>query len=327
MKDDILRYLKNNKNKYVSGQAISNELSITRACVWKYIKELEVEGYKIEGISRKGYKLLYSPDILSREEIYENLNTKYIGKNIMHFDSLGSTNVEAKLLAAKNIENGTAVIGEEQTLGRGRLGRKWISPKYKGIWMSIVLYPEVEMSEVSKITQVAAASVINALSNLGIKAEIKWPNDIVINSKKVCGILTELSGELNKINHVVVGIGINANLEQEDFPEEIKNIGTSIKIENNNEINRKVLVAYILNEFEILYEEFLNHEFLNTLKICRENSALMGKKIRVIRNGQEILGEALDIEEDGALLVKYEDGKIERIISGEVSVRGLLGYV
>lgn len=328
MKEEIIKLLKENKNNFISGEKISESIGVTRAAVWKYIKAIKEEGYEIESVSRKGYKLISSPDLLTFEEISPNLKTKFIGKNFLHLDTIDSTNNEAKKLAIDGNPEGTLVISEEQTMGRGRLGRNWISPKNKGIWMSLILRPEINPIQVSKITQVAAAAVCKALIDMGIKTLIKWPNDIVLNDKKVCGILTEMSGELNRVNYVVVGIGINANIDKDEFPEDLKPIASSLKIEVGNYIKRKELVCKILNNFEELYEELINGETIRkSIEICKNNSALIGKEIKIIEKGEETRARALTLNEDGKLIVQYKDGKIDELISGEISVRGLYGYV
>lgn len=328
MKEEIIKLLKENKNNFISGEKISESIGVTRAAVWKYIKAIKEEGYEIESVSRKGYKLTSSPDLLTFEEISPNLKTRFIGRNFVHLDTIDSTNNEAKKLAIDGSPEGTLVISEEQTMGRGRLGRNWVSPKHKGIWMSLILRPEINPIQVSKITQVAAAAVCMALIDMGIETLIKWPNDIVLNDKKVCGILTEMSGELNRVNYVIVGIGINANIDKDEFPEDLKPIASSLKIEIGNYIKRKELVRRILNNFEELYEELINEETIKkSIEICKDNSALIGKEIKIIEKGKETRARALSLNEDGKLIVQYKDGKVDELISGEISVRGLYGYV
>lgn len=328
LKREILKLLKENNDNFISGQFISSKLGITRTAVWKHINQLKEEGYKVESVSSKGYKLVSSPDLLTFEEISPYLTTSFIGRNIVHFDSLPSTNSKAKELAELDECDGTVVISEEQTSGRGRLGRNWVSPKYKGIWMSIILKPDINPIEAVKLTQIAAAAAICAAEELHVNTLIKWPNDIVINHKKVCGILTEMSAELTQINYVVVGIGINVNIDEEDFPEDVKNTATSFKIETKKYINRQELTARLLNNFESLYAEFIkNNNFKASIDICREKSALMGKDILVINRGRSIEAKALDIDEEGRLLVEYADGKHEYVISGEVSIRGKGSYI
>ncbi|SHH42321.1 BirA family transcriptional regulator, biotin operon repressor / biotin-[acetyl-CoA-carboxylase] ligase [Caloranaerobacter azorensis DSM 13643] len=326
MKDEILKLLKEN-NEFVSGQDISDSLNVSRTAIWKYINQLREEGYLIDSVTRKGYKLIYTPDILTYGEIAEYLETDYIGRKIIHFDSIDSTNIKAKQLAAEGAKEGTVVIAEEQTMGRGRLGRGWVSPKGKGIWMSIILRPNIDPIDASKVTQIGAAAVWSALSKVGVDAYIKWPNDIVLNGKKVCGILTEMSAELNRINYLVIGIGVNVNINSQEIPKEINNIATSIKAEVGHDVDRKFITAEILNNFERFYNELIKYGSIKTsIEICRKASILLGREIKIITNKGERRAKAIDITEQGELLIE-ENGKIEKLISGEISVRGIYGYV
>lgn len=326
MKNRVLRILKNSED-FISGEKISEEFNMTRSGIWKYINMLKEDGYNIESIPRKGYRIISSPDILTYEEIEEYLNTNFIGRYIHYYDSIDSTNKKSKDIAYEEKE-GTVVVSEEQVAGKGRLGRTWISPKYKGIWMSIILKPKLDPMKVSRITLIGAAAVHKALNNMNIKSQIKWPNDILIDGKKICGILTEMSCELNMINYVTIGIGINVNLDENHIPEDLRHKATSIKISQDKDINRKELFANILNEFEKLYISFKDEgDISRTIDICRKNSALIGKEVRIIKGGEVRIGKALDINEDGHLVVEFGDGIVENIFSGEVSVRGLKGYV
>jgi BirA family transcriptional regulator, biotin operon repressor / biotin---[acetyl-CoA-carboxylase] ligase len=328
LKKVILSLLKENENDFVSGQDISDKLGVTRTAVWKYINQIKDEGYKIESLSKKGYRLISSPDILTLEEIEPYLNTNLIGRNIIHFDSIESTNSKAKQLADKGEAHGTVVISEEQTKGRGRLGRSWTSPKYKGVFMSIILRPGLSPVDAAKLTQTAAAAVVKATNALGISTCVKWPNDIVLNHKKVCGILTEMNAELTRINYVVVGLGINVNTEEFEFGEDIKDIATSLKIQTKTSVNRKELVAGILNNFEHLYTRFIDDNDIEaSINICRENSAIIGKKIMIINREKNTEATAINIDDEGRLLVEYTDGKQESLISGEISIRGKGSYI
>lgn len=326
VKKKILKLLKDSDD-FLSGEKISEEFGVTRAAIWKSINSLKEDGYEIESISRKGYRLLSTPDILTYEEIKDNLNTKFIGRKIYYHDTIDSTNKMAKIIAHKDVE-GVIIVAEEQIEGIGRLGRTWVSPKKKGLYFSIILKPQVAPMEVAKLTLIGAVAVQLALYEVGINSEIKWPNDIVINGKKVCGILTEMSSELNMINHVVMGIGLNVNLEENDIPEDLKHKATSLKIESKAEIDRKKLFAEILNKFEEIYIPFKDDgEITNVIEICRENSAVIGKEVSVI-NGKNIrFGKAVDINQAGELIVEYEEGKIETVLSGEISIRGREGYI
>ncbi|KOF57780.1 MULTISPECIES: biotin--[acetyl-CoA-carboxylase] ligase [Clostridium] len=321
MKEKIIGMLKCSNNNFISGQSISEKLGITRAAVWKYINKLKEDGYVIESGSKKGYRLISCPDILTTVEIDDTLKTKYIGRNIIHFDSIECTNDLAKELAEKGAEEGTVVIAEEQTSGRGRFRREWVAAKYKSIMMSIILKPNTSSTCIYQITQIAAAAIGKAIEELNIDVGIKWPNDIIVNWRKVCGILTEASGEIDKINYVVVGIGINVNQENSDFPEAVLNKATSLRIEKNEYISRKLLLCSFFEKFETLYDEFrYNENASSSIKYCREKSILVGKKIEVERKKQIIIAEVLEIASDGSLIVKYENGIKDRLISGEVSL-------
>lgn len=315
-----------NSDEFISGQKISDICGVSRTSIWKHINSLKEEGYGIESIPSKGYKLISSPDLLTYEEIDRYRDTKYIGREINHFDSIDSTNNYANHIAFDKDE-GAMVTAEEQKSGKGRLGRSWTSPASKGIYSSIILKPQLEPSQVAKLTLIGAAAVHLGLKDEDIYSQIKWPNDIVINGKKVCGILTEMSCELNIINHIIIGIGINANLDEDDFSQDLKDKGTSLKIVTGNTVRRNKLLALVLNHFERLYDSFKeNLDLTETIKVCRENSALIGKEVQIIKDGAPRLGRALDINDDGELLVEFTDG-IERIYSGEVSLRGVGRYI
>lgn len=327
MKGKILKLLKESGNDFVSGQKISEELGVSRAAIWKYINIIKEDGYEVEAITRKGYRIISSPDILTFEEIKDYLSTEYIGKNLIYYDSIDSTNSKAKELAEGGERHGTVIISEEQTTGRGRLGRNWISPKYKGIWMSVILRPNIITENISQITLLGAAAVQKAIMKMGIKTSIKWPNDIVLNNKKICGILTEMSGEIDHINYLVMGIGINVNLDEEDIPLDLKDVATSLLEESGKHIDRKILLANVLNSFEELYSDFVrNGNIKETIDICRKNSILIGKEIQLINRGKRKTVKAIDISDSGELVIENAKGVVEYIVSGEVSIRGIYGY-
>jgi BirA family biotin operon repressor/biotin-[acetyl-CoA-carboxylase] ligase len=327
VKNKVLKILKKGGDIFVSGEKISEELGVSRAAIWKYISQLKEDGYEVEAISRKGYRIISAPDILTYEEVKDLLNTKHIGKDIIYYDTIGSTNSKAKELAERGQEHGTVVISEEQTSGRGRLGRNWVSPKYKGIWMSIILRPNIITENIAQITLLGAAAVQKAILEMGIKTGIKWPNDIVLNSKKVCGILTEMSGEIDHVNYLVMGIGINVNLEEEDIPLELKDMATSLKLGSGKDVDRKLLLANVLNIFEKLYNEFVESGSIKEIiEICRKNSILIGREIELINKGKTSTAKAIDISDDGELVIENEQGMLQFIVSGEVSIRGVYGY-
>src|SRR6056297_3285985 len=325
MKDKVLKILKENK-EYISGEKISNILNVSRTAVWKNINNLKEDGYKIDSVSRKGYKLISSPDILTYEELEPYLGTDYIGRNILYFKTIDSTNKKAKEIA-EAYADGTVVISEEQSSGRGRLGRIWSSPKGKSILISIILKPKIDPSKVSNITLVGAAALVKTLEDFEIKGLIKWPNDIIIKDKKIAGILTELSAEINQVNYVVMGIGVNLYTESESFPKDIRHKAGSIFSETGKKINRKEFTGKFLNYFEKYYNFFLGNNYKEIVKISKEKSILIGKEVRIISREDTYEAKVLDVTDQGHLLIEKKDGGIEEIYSGEVSVRGKNGYV
>lgn len=270
---------------------------------------------------KKDYHGSICPDHLTPQEIEPLLNTEFIGKSIHYFETIESTNTYAKAIGTK-VNDGTLIIAEEQTAGRGKLGRSFISPKYKGIWMSVILKPDINPEAASKLTQVAAASVVSAVKELHIDARVKWPNDILVNDKKICGILTEMSAKPSQINYVVVGIGININTAKDDFNNVLKDIATSLMIEKGIPIDRKMLLISVLNNFENLYLKFINkNDFESSLKICIDNSALIGREILILDKENVVEAKASGIDKEGKLIVQLADGTNKHLISGEVSIR------
>ncbi len=264
---DMLKFLR--ENEYVSGEVLAQKLGISRVAVWKQIQKLKDMGYKITSDQNLGYCLVSRPDLLLPQEIQRGLSTNYIGKEIYYFPELKSTNIIAKekaLHRAEGIGEGTLIIAERQSAGKGRLGRKWFSP-VGGIWLSIILYPRLSPSYISRITLMTAVAVVRAIKICTqIESQIKWPNDILISEKKVCGILTEMSAELDIINWVVVGIGINVNIDHQDFPEDIQENTISLKETSGKEISRVKLIQTFLQEFEKYYEILKRREFFSILK-------------------------------------------------------------
>lgn len=318
MKDKILEILENSEG-YVSGTTLSKELSVSRTAVWKHIKKLREEGYRIVSVTNKGY-LLHESDVLNEAEIRKGLKTEFIGANIVFKEETDSTNNEAK--RSGDVPDGTLFIAEIQNGGRGRLGREWLSAKDDGIWMSLVLRPDIRPEDVSEITLVAGLAVCRVLSGFG--AEIKWPNDIVIGGKKICGILTELSAEIGRVNGVVTGIGINVNTKS--FPVKLRKKATSLYLQTEQMYSRAEIVRLILEEFEALYTDFLENGLQNIKSEYNERCANVGKISRAICGDDTVIGTAKGINDRGALLLETEDGELE-ISSGEVSVRGIYGYV
>lgn len=329
MKSIVLEELRKNKNEYLSGEELSKKLNVSRTSVWKHINKLKKEGYTIDSSTNKGYMLIEAPSTLYPAEIKRLLDTKIIGKEIIFVESVNSTNNYGKKICEKDFIEGTLIITEEQTMGRGRLGRQWASPKGEGIWVSILLKPNMKPEQASQITLLAACAVAKSMRKmLEADALIKWPNDIVISGKKVCGILTEMGAEIDVINYLIIGIGINANMDEKFFIDNDLKTATSIKIEKGSAIDRKALLAEVISNFEVLYLNFLDsHSIEGLLGSYKEISATIGKEVRLIYNKCELMGTAVDINRLGQLVVKLTDGKTISLNSGEVSVRGIYGYI
>lgn len=331
-RSDILTCLRNSED-YVSGQQLCERLGVSRTAVWKVINQLKEEGYRIESIPSRGYRLVETPaDVYSGSEIASRLHTKWAGQKLYFFESTGSTNPDAKRFAEEGAPHGTTVVADRQTAGRGRRGRSWESPAGTSIYFTIVIRPTFVPDKASMITLVMALSVAEAIQQAtGLDTGIKWPNDIVVNGKKVVGILTEMSmtPEMNEIQFLVAGVGVNVNQESsEDFPEEIRKTATSLRIESGRQTDRAALLERILARFETDYETFERTLDLSGLQ-TRYEARLVGRNaaVRVLDPVGEYTGISRGITDTGELIVERETGETVLVYAGEVSVRGLYGYV
>ncbi|MDD1745279.1 MAG: biotin--[acetyl-CoA-carboxylase] ligase [Candidatus Methanoperedens sp.] len=264
--------------------------------------------------TKEGYTLVGSPDVLAPAEIKAGLKTSMMGKNIHYFKETESTNILARDMAG-SVDEGTVVIAESQTGGRGRMGRKWISPE-GGIWLSVVLKPRMQPLHAPRITLLAGVAVAKTIRNIGLPAKIKWPNDVLINGKKVCGILTEIGAEMDSIQYVVVGVGIDANVDTETFPEEVRDSSTSLKNELGFDINRVEFVQRLLSELESLYMKFQKEGFSSILEEWRNMSATIGEWVKITTQSRIMYGEAIGVDSEGALILETSEGKLEKIVAG-----------
>lgn len=327
MKSKILELLKNT-NGYISGQKLCENLGVSRTAIWKMINQLKEEGYVIDSINNKGYKIVSCPDTLSKSELESSLalsGTDMLNK-LISLNEVDSTNTRAKLEAEKGAPDWTLVIADKQTGGKGRRGRGFTSPAGVGIFMTLILKPKFLPTKASMLTLISGMAVCKGIREMTkLEAMIKWPNDIVVNGKKICGILTEMSSELEAINYIVTGIGINVN--NEDFSAELKDKATSIKLETQKNFRRSDIIASVLKHFKTYYDIFLKTTDLSLLK-DEYNSFMIntGKNILVVQDGESYEAVAKSIDNDGELIIE-RDGQISKIISGEVSVRGVYGYV
>lgn len=309
---------------FLSGEDIGRELSITRAAVWKGIKKLREEGYEIEAVTNRGYRLTNPETMYNKRELEQGLKTKTMGQSIYFYEETDTTNNRARELALEGAPEGTLVVAEKQTAGRGRRGKVWESPLGTGIWMSLVLRPQIAPTEASVLTLLCGLATAEAIeAETGLSAGIKWPNDILINGKKAVGILTEMDCEMSEVHFVIPGIGINVNTAS--FPPEIAEIATSLYLECGKTVSRRRLVHRVLERLEEHYETFLwTGSFAAMLEDYRKHCITLGKEVHVL--GREpFFAEALDITPEGELLVRRADnGKEEVVFSGEVSIRGVI---
>ncbi|MDD3374475.1 MAG: biotin--[acetyl-CoA-carboxylase] ligase [Candidatus Omnitrophica bacterium] len=314
MKQRILQSLRSSK-EFLSGEEISRTLSLSRSAVWKHIKNLREDGYKIEAIPRRGYRLIMCPDKLLPDTIKAGLQTKIIGIDIACYDSIGSTMDIVSQKAFDGSPEGFVACAETQTKGRGRLGRQWLSSKGKGLYFSILLRPKALLYEISGLTLLLSVAVSRAIKKVcNVSVRIKWPNDLVIDQEKVAGILTELNGEVDRINFVVVGIGINVNESKSSLPKE----ATSILIQKGKKVSRVKLLQEILREVERYYVLFQDQGFVPIFDEWRELSETLGKYVRVIQPSGFVEGYAVDIDAQGALLIEQKDKTIIKRTSGEI---------
>ena len=327
MKEKILRMLKETEG-YVSGQEICELLGVSRTAVWKNINQLKEEGYEIEAVQNRGYILKQTADSLSEFEIKSEINgCEWFARDIYFYDEIGSTNDECKKLAEEGAKHGTLVVAEKQTKGKGRRGRSWESPKGTGIWMTLLLRPDIEPYNSSGLTLVTAMAINKAVQEItGLDAKIKWPNDIVVNGKKVTGILTEMSAQLEMINYIVIGIGINVNTEE--FSQDIAKMASSLKIESGKTIKRSSIIALFGKYFEQYYAKYIKTQDMSLL-IDEYNKELINvdRQIKVLSKENSYTGIAKGINRHGELIVETENKELKNVVAGEVSVRGLYGYV
>lgn len=326
MKSKILRMIRTCTD-YISGQEICDTLGVSRTAVWKVVKQLQAEGYDIEGVNNKGYRLVSYPELITAPELMSRANTQWAGQRVFYQSETESTNEDAKEWAEEGREHGFLVVADQQTGGKGRRGRGWSSPSGTSISMSLLLRPEFAPNQASMLTLVMALAVAEVIHNLTeLEVKIKWPNDVIIGGKKVCGILTEMNAEMDYIHYVVVGVGINVNTKE--FPEEIKSIATSLLLEKGEAVNRSDLILGIMDLFEFYYGEFVKAgDFSIFVDLYDKYLVNKDAQVKVLDPKGEYVGTATGVNDYGELIVQREDGQFTRVSSGEVSVRGIYGYV
>lgn len=325
MKAEILAALRESDG-YVSGQDLCEKFGVSRTAIWKAVNQLKQAGYEIEAVQNRGYHIVSTPDILSENELKSIRKTEWLGKVICYEPVMGSTNTKAMQLAEEGAPHGTLVVTDKQENGRGRRGRAWQTPPGAAIAMTLLLRPEINPNNASMLTIVAAMAVARGIEDeTGLRVGIKWPNDIIIHGKKVSGILTEMSAQIDYVNHIVIGIGINVHTES--FPEELQDMATSLYLELGIKINRAALIERICEYFEAYFDVFLQTEDLTA--IVKQYDAYMvnrNQSVRVLDPKDPFEGKARGITPRGELLVDTWESR-RLVSSGEVSVRGMYGYV
>ncbi|HSH24173.1 MAG TPA: biotin--[acetyl-CoA-carboxylase] ligase [Massilibacterium sp.] len=319
IREQLLNLLYEHEGEFISGQKMSEMLHCSRTAIWKHIEELRKEGFELEAVQKKGYRIVSKPDQLTEHEIKFNLKTKRFGQTVHSFDSITSTQEVAKQLAFEGAKEGTIVVAEEQTKGRGRMNRPWDSKKTGGIYFSLILKPKIAIQEAPQLTLLSAVGIVRGIKRVtGLNCQIKWPNDVLINGKKLVGILTELQAEADQIHSVIIGIGINVN--QKSFPKELENIATSLYQQMNKKVERTALLQAILLELEELYEDYLEHGFAVVKMLWETYAVSIGKKIKAHTLHGTIEGIAKGITDAGVLLLEDESGKVHQIYSADIEI-------
>ena len=322
MDEEILQLLRDAPSIFLSGEEISRRLKVSRTTVWKRMKQLRAAGYEIEASTRSGYRLIQSPDRLTSSEIKPILKTEWMGRTIHHFQTLDSTNSKAYQLALKGAEEGEVVISESQGKGRGRLGRQWFSPPFSNLYLSAILRPKIPPHQASLITLMAAVATADAIQKFsGLLPLIKWPNDILLRDRKVAGLLNEIHSEMDSIHFVILGIGVNLNMDEKTFPKEIRAVATSLKIEMGQTISRKAFLQSLLLELERWYSIFFEEGSAVILKAWRDRAHIKGREVKVTSFGETFVGTAIDVDSDGALILETGGGKQRRVMAGDIEYR------
>jgi BirA family biotin operon repressor/biotin-[acetyl-CoA-carboxylase] ligase len=306
----------------VSGAQLAEQLAISRAAIWARMDELRKVGYDIEASPHFGYKLVSSPDALDADDLLARLGqTKVVGRDIQVFEQTTSTNDVAEKLARDGVREGVVVFAESQTKGRGRLGRVWMSPTRKGLWFSVLLRPNLRPQETTQLTVISATALRRAIKTVtGITADIKWPNDLLIGGKKVAGILTEMSAEVDRVRHIILGIGLDVNQETNEFAPELRKIATSLRIEAGEPVCRAEIATEILRELDFDYARILAGKFSEVADEWEAACITIGKNVAVHTGDRKFRGHAESLDDDGALLVRTEHGLLERVIGGDVTL-------
>lgn len=322
MKDEILQRFLQANGEPISGQQLADDFQVSRTAIWKHMQSLQQEGYTFETIKKRGYQLVAVPDKVDFGQLKQFLTTERYGKQVHYFDSVDSTQIVAHDLVRQGAPDGTLVITEHQTAGRGRMMREWDSSQGKGIWMTIIIRPEIAPHQAPQFTLVTAVAVVDAMKALykSITPQIKWPNDVLVNGKKTTGILTEMIAEENCIQALLIGIGINVNQQLEDFPEELHDKATSLAIEGEETIERVHLVAKVLEYLEQYSDEYIKNGFPLIKKLWEQSSCTIGSQVRATTLREVVEGEAIAISDTGVLEIRQANGVVKGVYSADIEL-------
>lgn len=317
--NELLELFIKNQGQYVSGAFASQELGVSRTAIWKSIRKLEAAGYEFEASTKLGYRLLFQPDKLDGDSIKALLKTETFGIPLHYRDEVDSTQNAVRALAEEGAAEGVLVIADMQQSGRGRMGRSWIAPRGKGIWMSLLLRPLVPIHCAPQLTLLAAVALCRSLRReTGLDIGIKWPNDLLIEGKKISGILLESAAEDERLKYIVAGIGISVNMSQNDYPQEMLEKATSLRIVSGKSFGRAQLLTAFLLEWETLYKLYLDTGFQSIAALWESLSVSLGKRMELTTPQGKLTGVPIGLDESGAIIVKRDDGKVVTLFSAEM---------
>lgn len=318
-REQLIKLLSHHANTFVSGQWLSDQLSISRTAVWKQIKQLVEDGYRFESVPNKGYRLTYIPDKVSKNTVYWGLKTKSIGKKIEHYDQIESTQTLAIKRAQEGCDEGLVIIAEKQIAGRGRRARHWDSNHDKGVWLSLVLRPDIIPIQSPQLTLLTATVLLDVIEEITqLKPEVKWPNDILINGKKVAGILTQAQAEHDQVHYAVIGIGLNVNQEKNELTDPIKHSATSLKIETSKSYSKQLVIQTILNRFEEVYFNYLKDGFKSIKTKWLKSAYRLGERLEYSINDEVKSGVFIDLSDDGCLIIENDDRQQEKLYTAKI---------
>jgi BirA family biotin operon repressor/biotin-[acetyl-CoA-carboxylase] ligase len=318
--EEILRLLRQRGGEFVSGGEICRLLGVSRTAVWKQIRQLRELGYEIEAVTARGYRLTGAPDLLLPAEIQAGLGTSRIGREVAFFTETDSTNLRARESGEAGAAEGTVVIADRQTAGKGRMGRRWESPPGVNLYTSVLLRPPVLPSDAPQLTFLSAVAVARAVEETsGLAPTVKWPNDVLLAGKKVAGLLNEMDAETEGIHYVILGIGVNLNMRADQFPAELRYPATSLALETGRAVSRAAFARSLYRHLDALYDLYLRQGFAPIRAAWEELCDLVGREVEVDQTRRMLRGRVAGLAADGALLVRLEDGSVERVLAGDVS--------